>query len=128
MSVKKICAFEKFGFCKLKRECNDYHPTEVCRQKICKISKCEMRHPRPCRFFNNGYCKFKDSCKYDHKKQIDTNELLEKVNKLEIENKKIVASKEKQGKQILILKDKLAYLENEYLSFLKKYSAQLIIS
>ena len=33
MAIKNVCKFEKFGYCKLKEECKDYHPTEVCERK-----------------------------------------------------------------------------------------------
>ena len=76
-SVENICKWEKFGYCRKKKDCTDYHPSEVCREEVCNVSKCHKRHPQPCRFFRFGSCKFGESCKYDHKKQLNDKEHLE---------------------------------------------------
>ena len=89
MSSKIVCKYEKYGYCKLKRDCKDYHPTEVCKEPVCNVAKCVKRHPQPCRYQKAGSCKFKEHCKYDHEDQINTKELLEKKRKLE--NEKILA-------------------------------------
>ena len=79
MAHENICKWEKFGYCRKKKDCTDYHPSEVCNEEICNVSKCQKRHPQPCRFFRSGNCKFGESCKYDHKKQINDKELLGKM-------------------------------------------------
>ena len=84
---KKICKFEKFGYCKLKDECKDYHPTEICSLQICNVGKCFKRHPQPCKYFRSGSCRFKESCKYEHREKINTKELLDRIAKLENELK-----------------------------------------
>ena len=61
MAVKEICKFEKYGFCKSKDSCKDYHPV--------------------------GGCRFKDTCKYEYKEHVNTNELLDKMHRLEEEKK-----------------------------------------
>ena len=70
MTNENICKWEKFGYCRKKNDCPDYHPIEVCNEEVCNESKCHKRHPQPCRFFRTGTCKFGESCKYDHKQQI----------------------------------------------------------
>ena len=52
--------YEKFGFCELKKDCNFYHPEEVCDDDLCDISSCRKRHPTPCKFhLHFGFCNFK---------------------------------------------------------------------
>ena len=76
MTPQKVCNWEKFGHCKLKEECCDYHPKDVCLEKLCHIVKCMKRHPKQCIYFGSGSCKYGDSCKYNHGP--DLRELLQK--------------------------------------------------
>ena len=132
MTVKKICGYNKYGYCKLKDECKDYHPTEVCIEPICNIAKCEKRHPQPCRYFRTGNCRFRDACKYDHKEQINSKELLDRIIQLENENKDVKELKNKilkvesENKNLndmnKLLYERLTNVENEYINFLKRYS------
>ena len=85
MAAKKICNFDKYGFCKSKDSCKDYHPVEICKKQVCNIEGCDKRHPQKCRYFRSGYCRFQDSCKYEHKEYVNTNELLERIHELEKE-------------------------------------------
>ena len=85
MTAKKICNFEKYGFCKNKYSCKDYHPVEICKRQVCNVGRCNERHPRECRYFGSGRCRFKDSCKYEHKDYVNTNELIESINELKKE-------------------------------------------
>ena len=110
MAHENICKWEKFGYCRKKKDCTDYHPSEVCREEVCNVSKCHKRHPQPCRFFRFGSCKFGESCKYDHKKQLNDKEHLERIKQLELNNKehieriqKLEANEKKQDEKIQIL-------------------------
>ena len=82
MSSKNVCKYEKFGHCKLRKECKDYHPIEVCKEPVCKVVKCSKRHPQPCRYYKAGSCRFNEYCKYDHQEQLNTKELLVKIRNL----------------------------------------------
>ena len=131
MTVKKICSYEKYGYCKSKNECKDHHPTEICSEPICNISKCVKRHPQVCRYFKTGNCRFKDACKYDHKKQINNKELLDRNINLENEIKeakekysKLEAEQKKTIDMNKLLHDRLTNIEHEYVNFLKKYSEE----
>ena len=110
---KKICKFEKFGYCKLKDECKDYHPTEICSLQICNVGKCLKRHPKPCKYFKSGNCRFKESCKYEHQEEINTKELLDRIIKLENELNNQINTKG--------LNDRVVELENENLKIKKMY-------
>ena len=56
--------FDKFGFCKEREKCERTHLVEVCVQEECDARKCDKRHPRACKYYQqNGYCKFKSDCK-----------------------------------------------------------------
>ena len=100
MSVKNICKFEKYGHCKLKEDCKDDRPTEVCKDKGCNVTKCHRRHPVSCRYFRSGNCRFKKFCKYEHKVEADTDELKDRIVALETENKKM---KENYSEELLQL-------------------------
>ena len=76
MTPQKVCNWEKFGHCKFREECSDYHPKDVCLEKLCNIVKCMKRHPKQCIYFGSGSCKYGDSCKYNHGP--DLRELLQK--------------------------------------------------
>lgn len=124
MTAKKICKFEKFGYCNQKEECKDYHPTEICKNTNCNVSRCKRRHPRPCKYFGSGYCKFKDSCKYDHTEKIQVNDLLERIIKLE---KQIMTLRNTNGQQensIFVLNERLSEVEIENKSLHRKLSEE----
>ena len=63
----KICQYEKYGICKLKKECPNYHPTLVCDDEKCTIKLCRKRHPVTCRYASVGTCQFGHNCKFDHR-------------------------------------------------------------
>ena len=117
MSVKNICKFEKYGHCKLKEDCKDYHPTEVCKDRVCNVTKCQRRHPASCRYFKSENCRFKKFCKYEHKEEANTDELKDMIVTLKTEIKKI---KEKHSEEILELKKRFEHLENKYSSLQSK--------
>ena len=48
----EICMFNKFGFCKIGENCRKIHLVEICLKDVCEARKCDKRHPRPCKFFN----------------------------------------------------------------------------
>ena len=105
MSSKNVCKYEKYGHCKLKKECKDYHPTEVCKEPVCKVAKCSKRHPQPCRYYKAGSCRFNEYCKYDHQEQLNTKELLVKIKNLEEEKNKILQMYESLSKRIFTLEE-----------------------
>ena len=105
MSSKNVCKYEKYGHCKLKKECKDYHPTEVCKEPVCKVAKCSKRHPQPCRYYKAGSCRFNEYCKYDHQEQLNTKELLVKIKNLEKEKNKILQMYESLSKRIFTLEE-----------------------
>ena len=142
MTNENVCKFHKFGFCRKKKDCTDYHPIEVCEKKVCDLSKCAKRHPQACRYFEAGNCRFGDFCHYDHRKQnnekllermrkleneikrvTDINEKQvhnkERIKKLENENKRITELNGKQADTILNLHKRMSHLEKEYVSLLK---------
>jgi hypothetical protein len=84
----EVCHYNKFGFCKYKEECRRRHFSEECEHlSTCKsISSCMKRHPRPCKKFASGQCKYKNHCAYKHlepKENREQSEMIEKVKQLE---------------------------------------------
>ena len=122
MTAKNVCNFEKFGYCKKKLECKDYHPTEVCNNESCKISRCRRRHPKKCKYFESGYCKFRESCKYDHSVKIRVNDLLDRISKLEKQNEMFREINDQQDYAISNLNERLSKAEIEKNILLRKLS------
>jgi len=122
MTAKNVCNFEKFGYCKKKRDCKDYHPTEACKNRNCNISRCRRRHPKKCKYFESGYCKFKESCKYDHAEKIRVNDLLDRIIKLEKQNLMFREINEQQDYAISNLNERLSKAKIEKNILLRKLS------
>ena len=59
------CVFNKYGFCRFKLECRKQHAQNVCSNENCD-TKCDERHPKPCR--NKDKCRFlkTKSCAFSH--------------------------------------------------------------
>ena len=67
MKAQKVCSYAKFGFCKLREDCENFHPKERCTAVNCDIDSCRKRHPKLCmNFSSSGSCKFGEFCKFDH--------------------------------------------------------------
>ena len=81
MENSAICVFFKYGYCKFKTSCKNKHVTQVCDDEACSQTKCQKRHPRPCRFFSNyGTCKLGNVCAYKHGKNNELEKLEKKMN------------------------------------------------
>ena len=124
---KEVCSYEKFGICKMRELCENYHPIENCKDNNCSIVKCKKRHPQQCRFFaTQEGCKFGKSCKFDHHRQMCLEELQSNQDKLMNENKllksnqdKLIQEKKLQEQQIQVLHDKIVSLEKNLLSLVR---------
>ena len=67
MKAQKVCSYAKFGFCRLREDCDNFHPKERCTAENCDIDSCRKRHPKLCmNFSSSGSCKFGEFCKFDH--------------------------------------------------------------
>ena len=122
MSLQNVCNYEKFGHCRNREECSDFHPKDVCTEKICQISKCRKRHPKACIFFKSGSCKYGDACKYSHKDDACKCSHEEEIKDLKEQVKKLDGMNKLLHDQILLVHDRVSNIEKEYVNFLKKYS------
>ena len=88
MEGENVCFYDKFGYCRNGDKCTKIHLTEKCNNEDCDdVRKCQRRHPRVCKFFQEkGYCKFKSSCKYDHKQAKNVEVFNSKMDALEKQN------------------------------------------
>ena len=88
MEGENVCFYDKFGYCRNGDKCTKIHLTEKCKKEDCDdVRKCQRRHPRVCKFFQEkGYCKFKSSCKYDHKQAKNVEVFNSKMDALEKQN------------------------------------------
>ena len=99
----EVCMFNKFGFCKFQSECKREHYSEVCDQlsRCSNIKRCNKRHPKNCkRYVSGNGCRFQEECAYYHhgEKQEELNELKRKVDILE---KKVAESTNKEESEKL---------------------------
>ena len=90
MTIKTVCNFNKYGFCKYRETCHHLHLSETCDNKLCENSSCPKRHPRVCRYFKIfNRSKFGSFCFYKHETedvitQNDPDEIKAKIASLEI--------------------------------------------
>ena len=104
-----VCMFDKFGFCKWGSNCNKIHLKETCLLEECENkSRCQKRHPRPCKYTERGFCKYGDSCRFDHRPPKYLRSLISRLDALEKENKRLLKVIEDQDKKI----DKISENEN----------------
>ena len=64
----EICQYSKYGFCKFKESCKRKHFIEDCKElsNCHQVKICPRRHPKPCKRFASGYCRFQKDCSYSH--------------------------------------------------------------
>ena len=77
MATQNVCKFNKFGYCKYKELCRNFHVNEKCQNVSCDLSMCMLRHPKLCKFFlQYKMCKF-DPCRFEHvEKESDLEKLM----------------------------------------------------
>ena len=93
MATEIFCKFFQFGHCKFGEKCRKSHVKENCDNTICDIQACQLRHPKPCKYFAiYKFCKFGDYCDFKHPEEKVTSnikELEEKVSSLEVKVRKL---------------------------------------
>ena len=85
---EEICQYDKFGFCKFRKECKRRHFNEECKDldKCSSIKTCRKRHPKHCKRYDSGQCRYKEDCTYKHQepiKNMEQAQMVEKLKKLE---------------------------------------------
>ena len=121
----KICQYEKYGICKLKKECPNYHPTLVCDDEKCTIKQCRKRHPVTCRYASVGVCQFGNSCKFDHRIMDDLKSHKDKIIQMERDFKLKIDDLEKKYKKVTTQCDDLKK-ENSQISALCGHQGNVI--
>ena len=107
------CKHFQTGFCKFGNRCRKHHIKEICKNENCKSKSCNMRHPKPCKYYKvHQSCKFGDLCCYSHSiptKQYDIAILVAKVNQMESTIKSM-------SEQIKLLEEEVDSHKNEQFS------------
>ena len=68
MATQDVCFFNKYGFCKYLETCRKKHENSICEKKDCDIMKCNLRHPKDCKYYRDyGFCKFSEWCRFSHR-------------------------------------------------------------
>ena len=67
----EVCFHQKFGFCKFKEMCSKQHLEETCQElSACqKPNNCHKRHPKECKRYEKGFCRFGIGCAYSHQEK-----------------------------------------------------------
>ena len=84
----EVCHYDKFGFCKYKDDCKRTHFSEECENLSSSknMKTCFKRHPKSCKRFYSGQCKFGKDRAYKHEEQKQNEEqslMIEKVKQIE---------------------------------------------
>ena len=82
----EICQFNKYGFCRYKREFKRRHSSEECKDldKCKSIKTCFKRHPKAYKKYKTGNCQSTSECAYHHEEPNEEEiKLVHKVNELE---------------------------------------------
>ena len=96
------CRRNKYGYCKHGAKCNFRHEEEICNDNNCNIFKCDKRHPRNCKWYQDyGRCKFSSYCKFKHVKLDSIEDLVKKIKQNENKLDKSIKNIEKQVLEIL---------------------------
>ena len=116
----EICQHHKYGYCRFKSECNKIHFSSECTDlEGCKNSKgCQKRHPKRCKRYASGTCRFENGCAYKHQKPT-TNE--------DPEQKKLKEKVQVMEKVLHAMTRKVLILETEVERLKKKSSKNEII-
>ena len=85
---REVCQYDKFGYCRYKDMCKKIHFSTECEDlDDCEnLRTCQKRHPKRCKRYVTGKCRFENGCAYNHQKQPkakDHDHLKEKVELLE---------------------------------------------
>ena len=88
--MEYICKYCKFGYCKLKDQCKNYHVNKECKKgSTCKNNNiCQLRHPKMCkRILMEEPFGFQKTCAYNQERRsnsqkFEINSLHEEVKSL----------------------------------------------
>ena len=119
--TREVCLFDKFSYCKNGVRCLRIHLKEICWNRECDYRKCNKRHPRPCKIFQErGHCKFGTSCRYSHRPPKIIEEQNKKIESLENNTAKLLKQVADQDAIIKDLNKKLFERECNELKSLQK--------
>ena len=119
--AQEVCLFDKFSYCNNGDKCLRIHLKEVCLIRECDYSRCNKRHPRPCKIYRNrGFCKFGTSCKYSHRLPKEVEEQNKRIKSLEEITVKLSKQVADQTDEIRDLKIKLVESESRTLNKLQQ--------
>merc|ERR1712074_331709 len=80
----------------------------ICLKDVCDARKCDKRHPRSCKFFNQKvFCRFETNCKFSHKPNKTVQEQNSKIEALEKKTEMLLKLIEEQKATIKGLKVKV---------------------
>ena len=124
---REVCLFDKFSYCKNGVRCLRIHLKEICWNRECDYRKCNKRHPRPCKIFQErGHCKFGTSCRYSHRPPKIIEEQNKKIESLENNTAKLLKQVADQDAIIKDLNKKLFERECNELKSLQKQIDDLV--
>ena len=131
MAEEIFCKFNKFGFCKFRNNCFRKHVDKKCENGQCDIKKCQLRHPKKCRYlmvYQN--CKFGEFCRFNHdvietlhdSKQMDEirkklddlrNRIIEKEKEIKIKDDEIEKLNKQLQKRVVNIEERNKRIEKD---------------
>ena len=123
---KGICHYHKYGYCRLKDDCDRYHSDKICRRTDCDVRTCSDRHPQACRFYASmEFCKFMDSCMYDHKKIDQNRSLMAKIDDISRKYDGLLKKTSEQEETIKFLLEQFQNLSRQTIGAVKEITEHI---
>ena len=123
---KGICHYHKYGYCRMKDECDRYHSDKICRRTDCDVRNCSDRHPQACRFYASmEFCKFMDSCMYDHQKIDQNRSLVAKIDDITKKYDGLMKKTLEQDETIKFLLEQFQNLSRQTIGAVKEISEHI---
>ena len=123
---KGICHYHKYGYCRMKDDCDRYHSNKICREMNCDVRNCSDRHPQACRFYASmEFCKFMDSCMYDHKKIDQNRSLVAKIDDITKKYNEVMKKTSEQEETIKFLLVQFQNLSRQTIGAVKEITQHI---
>ena len=111
-----ICPFRKYGHCKFGDVCKHFYIYHTCLNIQCKDMSCKSRHPKSCKYFAKGICKFGNSCSCSHsdnpQDESNISSLRNEIQVLKTGLASVISLLTAKEDEISILKERLYPVEN----------------
>ena len=100
-------------YCKYSDKCRKQHIKENCENQKCEVEKCQKRHPKTCRYYQEyERCKFGEYCFYKHVQKESNQEIVKELEKVKDQIRMIENMLQKKDEEIKKILDNLKSSNN----------------